>query len=107
MRRTARAATPTGDLRDRALASMDQAVVIADAAQQGFPTVYVNPAFERMTGWSQRQILGPELRRPAGPRHRRRGRRRAVGGARRGARGDGHAAQPSAATARRSGTAWR
>jgi PAS domain S-box-containing protein len=58
MRRTARAATTTGDLRDRALASMDQAVVIADAAQQGFPTVYVNPAFERMTGWSQRQILG-------------------------------------------------
>ena len=58
MRRTARAATTTGDLRDRALASMDHAVVIADAGQQGFPTVYVNPAFERMTGWSQRQILG-------------------------------------------------
>src|SRR5215207_1389577 len=58
MRRTARDAAPTGDLRDRALASMDQAVVIADAAQQGFPTVYVNPAFERMTGWSQHHILG-------------------------------------------------
>jgi diguanylate cyclase (GGDEF)-like protein/PAS domain S-box-containing protein len=58
MRRTARAATTTGDLRDRALASMDQPVVIADAGQRGFPTVYVNPAFERMTGWSQRQILG-------------------------------------------------
>ena len=58
MRRSARASAAGGDLRDHALASVRDAIVIADAVQQGFPTVYVNPAFERMTGWAQRQILG-------------------------------------------------
>jgi diguanylate cyclase (GGDEF)-like protein/PAS domain S-box-containing protein len=58
MRRSARASAAGGDLRDHALASVRDAIVIADAAQTGFPTVYVNPAFERMTGWAQRQILG-------------------------------------------------
>jgi diguanylate cyclase (GGDEF)-like protein/PAS domain S-box-containing protein len=58
MRRSARATAAGGDLRDRALASVSEAIVIGDATQHGFPTVYVNPAFERMTGWTQRQILG-------------------------------------------------
>jgi len=58
MRRSARASAAGGDLCDRALASVNDAIVIADAAQNGFPAVYVNPAFERMTGWTQRQMLG-------------------------------------------------
>src|SRR3712207_1071601 len=58
MRRSARARAAGGDLRDRALASVNEAIVIGDATQHGFPTVYVNPAFERMTGWTQRQMLG-------------------------------------------------
>ena len=68
MRRSARASAAGGDLRDRALASVNDAIVIADAAQNGFPTVYVNPAFERMTGWTQRQILGQSCAVLQGPR---------------------------------------
>ena len=57
-RRAARQATAALHLRDHALASAGNGIVIGDAAQFGFPIVYVNPAWERMTGWEARQILG-------------------------------------------------
>ena len=44
--------------RDRALTAAANGVVIADATVRGFPVVYVNPGFERMTGWSAAEILG-------------------------------------------------
>jgi diguanylate cyclase (GGDEF)-like protein/PAS domain S-box-containing protein len=57
-RQAARRATAALDLRDRALASAGNGIVIADARQQGFPAVYVNPSFERMTGWTSAQMVG-------------------------------------------------
>lgn len=45
-------------LRDRALQASSNGIVIADTTQPGRPVIYVNPAFERMTGYSQEEILG-------------------------------------------------
>lgn len=33
-------------------------IVIADARQPGYPLVYINPAFERITGYSAKEMLG-------------------------------------------------
>jgi len=37
-------------------------VLIADANQQGFPVIYLNHAFEQMTGYDAREILGRNCR---------------------------------------------
>jgi len=55
--RASRVLRATLRVRDRALAAATSGVVISDATQPGLPIVYVNPAFERLTGWS-----GPELK---------------------------------------------
>src|SRR6185437_5481629 len=39
-------------LRNRAIESSVNAIVIADCARTGYPIEYVNPAFERITGYS-------------------------------------------------------
>jgi diguanylate cyclase (GGDEF)-like protein/PAS domain S-box-containing protein len=44
--------------RDRALAAAVNGVVIADASRPGFPIVYANPGFERITGYSAAEIAG-------------------------------------------------
>jgi diguanylate cyclase (GGDEF)-like protein/PAS domain S-box-containing protein len=44
--------------RDRALAAAVNGVVIADATEQGFPIVYANRGFERITGYSAEDIAG-------------------------------------------------
>jgi diguanylate cyclase (GGDEF)-like protein/PAS domain S-box-containing protein len=44
-------------LRERAIESSTGAIVVTEA-HDGHPTVYVNPAFERMTGYSPAEILG-------------------------------------------------
>ncbi|HEU4978533.1 MAG TPA: PAS domain S-box protein, partial [Solirubrobacteraceae bacterium] len=67
-RRAARRATAALDLRDRALASATNGIVISDAQQRGFPVVYVNPAFERITGWSSAQVVGQSCALLQGPR---------------------------------------
>jgi diguanylate cyclase (GGDEF)-like protein/PAS domain S-box-containing protein len=48
-------------LRDRALAAATSGVTIADAGPD-HPIVYVNPAFERMTGYRAAEILGTNCR---------------------------------------------
>jgi diguanylate cyclase (GGDEF)-like protein/PAS domain S-box-containing protein len=45
-------------LRERALDSSFNAVIIADLNGPGFPIEYVNPAFERITGYSANEALG-------------------------------------------------
>lgn len=45
-------------LRDRAIASCFNAIIIADLTRPGFPIEYVNPAFGRMTGYSAIETLG-------------------------------------------------
>jgi PAS domain S-box-containing protein len=41
--------------------------VIADGSREGFPAVYVNPAFERLTGWPARLVLGQSCALLQGP----------------------------------------
>lgn len=45
-------------LRDRAIESSVNAIVITDARAAGEPIVYVNPAFERITGFSASEAVG-------------------------------------------------
>ena len=45
-------------IRDMALKSNEDAVFIADANATGYPILYVNPAFEEMTGWNSDECLG-------------------------------------------------
>jgi diguanylate cyclase (GGDEF)-like protein/PAS domain S-box-containing protein len=45
-------------LRDRAIESSVNAIVITDARAPGEPIVYVNPAFERITGFSAAEAVG-------------------------------------------------
>ena len=54
-------------LRDRALAAATSGVVITDARRPDNPVVYVNPAFERMTGYAQAEMLGRNCRLLQGP----------------------------------------
>src|SRR5262249_9821880 len=45
-------------LRERAIEAITQGVVVADAAAPDHPILYVNPAFERLTGYSPAEALG-------------------------------------------------
>ena len=47
-----------GVLKDQALDAAVNGVVIGDAAQAGFPIVYVNAGFERITGYARADVLG-------------------------------------------------
>lgn len=45
-------------LRDRAIEASQNAVLITDATRAGTPVIYVNPAFEEITGFSPDDVLG-------------------------------------------------
>jgi PAS domain S-box-containing protein len=45
-------------LRNRALAATSQGVFIADGDEQNLPIIYVNDAFTRLTGYSEREACG-------------------------------------------------
>lgn len=49
-------------LLNRAIESSVNAVLIADCSQEGYPIVYVNPAFEKMTGYSLEEVKGRNCR---------------------------------------------
>ena len=49
-------------IRDRAIALAETGIVIADARLGDLPIVYCNAAFERMTGYSQQELLGRNCR---------------------------------------------
>jgi diguanylate cyclase (GGDEF)-like protein/PAS domain S-box-containing protein len=46
----------------RAVEATDNGIVIADAGQPDFPVVYVNPAFEQITGYAAADIQGRNCR---------------------------------------------
>lgn len=48
-------------LHQRAIESSANAVILADALADGYPIIYVNPAFERMRGYRADDILGQPL----------------------------------------------
>ena len=49
-------------LRNRALESLREGVIITDAQQPDNPIIYVNPAFTTLTGYSQEEVLGRNCR---------------------------------------------
>ncbi len=49
-------------LLERAIASSADGVIIADPTQPDNPIIYVNPAFEQLTGYSKEEVLGRNLR---------------------------------------------
>jgi diguanylate cyclase (GGDEF)-like protein/PAS domain S-box-containing protein len=65
--RTGRALAATLEVRDRALKAATSGVVIADARAPGLPIIYVNPAFERLTGYSAAEITGTNCKFVQGP----------------------------------------
>ncbi|MDZ4698731.1 MAG: PAS domain-containing protein [Rhodothermales bacterium] len=48
-------------IRDRAIAGMNQALAVTDMAAAGAPIIFCNPAFERMTGYRQVDLLGSNM----------------------------------------------
>ena len=57
-----RKAEATLRLRDRALEAIGEGIMITDAAEFDNPVIYVNPAFERLTGYSKDEAIGRNAR---------------------------------------------
>src|SRR5439155_19980374 len=49
-------------LGDEALTAVNDGVVVADARDPSWPILYVNPAFERLTGYTAAEMLGKDFR---------------------------------------------
>src|SRR5437667_12782243 len=56
------AAEATLRLRDRAIAETSNGILITDPHQRDNPIIYVNPAFERITGYRMDEVLGRKCR---------------------------------------------
>lgn len=52
----------TSRLRDRAIAASSNGIVIVDARLPDLPVIYVNPAFERITGYTAAEVTGRNCR---------------------------------------------
>jgi PAS domain S-box-containing protein len=61
-------AEQTMRLRDRSLAAISQGLFITDPSRSDEPIIYVNSAFERMTGYSQAEAAGRDIGFLRGPR---------------------------------------
>ncbi len=57
----------TPELLDRALAAAGEGIVIADARRPDMPLIYVNPAFEAVTGYAAAEAIGRNCRFLQGP----------------------------------------
>ncbi len=57
-----RKAEATLRLRDRALEAIGEGIMITDAAEFDNPVIYVNPAFERLTGYTKDEAAGRNAR---------------------------------------------
>jgi len=49
-------------LSNQAIAASSNGIVIADAREPDMPVIYVNPAFERMTGYEAQEVIGQNCR---------------------------------------------
>src|SRR5690349_13098788 len=59
---TVQLAEPLRHLADRAVEASINGIVIADATLPDTPLIYVNPAFERMTGYTASEVIGRNCR---------------------------------------------
>ena len=50
------------DLKRRVIESVSNGITISDAAAADMPLIYVNPAFEKMTGYRSEEVLGRNCR---------------------------------------------
>jgi len=50
------------DMYRRLVESSPEGVVLIDAQSSGHPVIYVNPAFEALTGYSAAELIGRNLR---------------------------------------------
>ena len=50
------------NLKDRALASSGNGIIMTDASLASCPIIFVNPAFTRITGYAQHEVLGLNCR---------------------------------------------
>ena len=57
-----RRAEATLRLRDRALEAIGEGIMITDSAEFDNPVIYVNPAFEQLTGYSKEEAAGRNAR---------------------------------------------
>ncbi len=57
-----RKAETTLRLRDRALEAIGEGIIITDATEFDNPVIYVNPAFERVTGYAKEEAIGRNAR---------------------------------------------
>ncbi|MFC3907778.1 EAL domain-containing protein [Legionella dresdenensis] len=48
-------------IRERAIEASTHGVIIIDITKPGMPIIYVNRAFERITGYSEKQVLGKDM----------------------------------------------
>lgn len=56
-------------LQERAIAASSNGIIIVDARQSDNPTIFVNPAFEKMSGYSIGEVLGKNCRFLQGQEH--------------------------------------
>jgi PAS domain S-box-containing protein len=56
-------------LQERAIAASNNGIIIVDARQPDNPTIFVNPAFEKMSGYSVGEVLGKNCRFLQGQEH--------------------------------------
>lgn len=54
-------------IRDRAIAAAHNGIIITGLAEDDAPMLYVNPAFERLTGYSAAEVIGRNCRLLQGP----------------------------------------
>jgi phosphoserine phosphatase RsbU/P len=57
----------SNDLKERALAAAGEGITIADARLPDMPLIFVNPAFEQVTGYSREEAIGYNCRFLQGP----------------------------------------
>lgn len=55
------------DIFSNAMSASSNALVVCDANTEGLPLVYVNPAFEEITGYSADEVIGRSMRFLQGP----------------------------------------